>query len=500
MLVFKIDKEMQELSKWFNELLNDDMSLSPVAHVITESICTNGTEQPVSPNEYSSVVIPAGEELGIVLRQSATDLAILDSFRRLRDGSMGVLEQRSKVTVGSRLISINGADLAPLTFKELKKVITFTKNVDRLFVFKLYEAKRRRQSEKRSNSAQAQLTHSIFVRGKAQGYSMEKKQSLESNDPSSLHMYQSIPSPKGVIQIACGLRHTILLTESGRLFSFGHGECGRLGLGDEYTREHPTLLKSLSHYQVSNVACGRDHSVAVTSEGKAFSWGWGEGGRLAVGYEAEMVLWPTAVEFHPNAPPNLFFARASCGREHTLLITTIGTLYIAGIQVVFKNGQMTNRVNLHPKYVPLADQYVVEARGGAAHSVILTTEGQVLTFGFGGSGALGHGDEETIDKPRVVQGIKDICQISCGDWHTVCVGKDGSLWTWGDNESGELGAGEVGMKVLSPQQVTYFEHADPNIVANSNVLVVDAACGPQSTAVVTADNAVSNSLGSEVLK
>ena len=87
------------------------------------------------------------------------------------------------------------------------------------------------------------------------------------------------------MQVACGHRHSALITAQGLLYTFGHGECGRLGHGNENTLAVPCVVQYFldRSITVTDVACGHEHTLAVTPSGEAFAWGWGEAGRLGIG-------------------------------------------------------------------------------------------------------------------------------------------------------------------------------------------------------------------------
>ena len=71
---------------------------------------------------------------------------------------------------------------------------------------------------------------------------------------------------------------------------------------------------------------------------------------------------------------------------------------------------------------------------GAAHTVAVTPNGEVYTWGSGDRGRLGHGDEVGVDKPKqVVTGSlvgKEVVHVACGLWHTALVTSEGELHTW----------------------------------------------------------------------
>src|SRR5690606_28503827 len=83
------------------------------------------------------------------------------------------------------------------------------------------------------------------------------------------------------------------------------------------------------------------------------------------------------------------------------------------------------------------------------HSVFLTKEGHIYTRGLNSNGQLGLGD--TINRyrnedclvPFHVQALKDIIDIEVGMHHTLCLDKDGHVYAFGDNKSGQLGLGDT---------------------------------------------------------
>jgi len=67
--------------------------------------------------------------------------------------------------------------------------------------------------------------------------------------------------------------HSAAVTKCGLLYTWGHGKSGRLGHGDEVTCMLPTRVEGLAHHTVTEVATAESHTVALTSSGEVFSWG-----------------------------------------------------------------------------------------------------------------------------------------------------------------------------------------------------------------------------------
>ncbi len=93
--------------------------------------------------------------------------------------------------------------------------------------------------------------------------------------------------------------HTFILKESGELFVFGHNNCGQLGLGDNNSRNKPTLLTSLmplaqveskiakipysTDPTIRQIVCGRNHSFILKESGELFAFGGNDYGELGLG-------------------------------------------------------------------------------------------------------------------------------------------------------------------------------------------------------------------------
>ncbi|KAJ8551330.1 hypothetical protein K7X08_000700 [Anisodus acutangulus] len=210
-----------------------------------------------------------------------------------------------------------------------------------------------------------------------------------------------------VQNIACGGRHAALVTKQGEIFSWGKESGGRLGHGIDSDVLHPKLIDSLSHSNIELVACGENHTCAVTLSGDLYTWGDGDFGLL--GHGNEVSHW---VPKRVNGP-------------------------LEGI---------------HASYISC----------GPWHTAVVTSAGQLFTFGDGTFGVLGHGDRKSVSKPREVESLKGLRTVraACGVWHTaavveVMVGSSsssncssGKLFTWGDGDKGRLGHGDKESKLV----------------------------------------------------
>ena len=77
----------------------------------------------------------------------------------------------------------------------------------------------------------------------------------------------------------------MFVTDNGIVMTCGQGELGCLGHGDWSSSSKPKLIEALLSFDVTSVSCGNTHVAVVTSDGMVFSWGCGEDGRLGLGDE-----------------------------------------------------------------------------------------------------------------------------------------------------------------------------------------------------------------------
>jgi len=242
----------------------------------------------------------------------------------------------------------------------------------------------------------------------------------------------------GVKQIACGSGHTVVLTTDGEVFTWGRGDDGRLGHGDNGWKYVPRITQSLTGQVVVQVTCGSYHTAAVTSDGSLHTWGGGMYGKLGHGSEAGCSN-PKRVE----GLAGLCVSQIACGSRHTVIITSAGATYSWGDM---ENGVAGHGASEGHQYTPrlverLAGKNIVQISACGFHTACLSDIGELYTWGEGNFGRLGHGTESNCHTPRLVESIlgKKPRQVSCGGFHSAVVTDDGKLYTFGGGEHGQLG-------------------------------------------------------------
>ena len=99
--------------------------------------------------------------------------------------------------------------------------------------------------------------------------------------------------------LSCGDEHTAVVTSTGRLFTFGSNEFGQLGLGHSNNVLRPSCVKCIKPDRVQVVACGKTHTIIATESGRLFGFGSNNEGQLGIGLkDGESVDQPLEIIIH----------------------------------------------------------------------------------------------------------------------------------------------------------------------------------------------------------
>jgi alpha-tubulin suppressor-like RCC1 family protein len=237
-----------------------------------------------------------------------------------------------------------------------------------------------------------------------------------------------------ITMIACSMSSTICTAENGSVYTWGSGEHGVLGQGNEDDSWSPKQIKELIGVDVEFVAAGDSHLFAATGEGETYAWGWNACSQLGLGHEED--------QYKPHI--------------------------VEGLR----------------------GKNVISLSAGAIHSIAVVTElspggvgdiSVVYSWGSNMQGQIGQGKTVKICKtPTVVTGIPQMTAVSCGSMHSCLLSDQSDLWVAGYNNFGQLGcenpAGGLDYKdVFQPCQ--WFKESGKKVRTIS--------CGGQHTAVLS---------------
>ncbi|KAL4238144.1 hypothetical protein ACF0H5_002856 [Mactra antiquata] len=256
-----------------------------------------------------------------------------------------------------------------------------------------------------------------------------------------------------VTSIACGMQHTIALTQQG-LYGWGASKYGQVGLGTRHTYTRPMPLEEMSKINCIAVDCGQYHSVALTEDANVYSWGWGVHGQLGHGDTEEMLI-PKLV----SSLTNMSIVKVATGYCHTLALNSQGEVYSFGCGFFGQLGLGTSSKHTLPVKISLLPEKIETIGTKFFHNVAVDTKNRVFQWGCHPHGLRhfvmsqrrsrhsGHNAFEQADghlRPRIVDTTYlngKIKHVSCGSFHSCLVTKDGDVYTWGKNLDGQLGNG-----------------------------------------------------------
>ena len=208
---------------------------------------------------------------------------------------------------------------------------------------------------------------------------------------------------------------------------------------------------------IVDLACGWKHTVAVDSNGVAWSFGELGFGRLGLGDVMASVL------ISLNGPATEGSSKFGFGFGMTATGDLCATIPHPIMMTMGDQGEQADEfdepcgMTLKPELEPQAQvaREIVKVRSCAAgdfHSAFLSRTGELFTCGRGEYGRLGHGDHEDVWQPKVVRALAPTSQqghrcrlwlVACGEAHTVVAAADGRVFTCGSNRAGALGHGDT---------------------------------------------------------
>lgn len=93
----------------------------------------------------------------------------------------------------------------------------------------------------------------------------------------SMGLFKIDVEPYKIVSIVSGWDHCLALDNKGRVRSWGSGQNGKLGTGNEESVSVPTVVNALCGVHVISISAGCEHSAAVTDDGVVYTWGHGDG-------------------------------------------------------------------------------------------------------------------------------------------------------------------------------------------------------------------------------
>jgi alpha-tubulin suppressor-like RCC1 family protein len=237
--------------------------------------------------------------------------------------------------------------------------------------------------------------------------------------------------------VSAGWDHSLGLTLSGIIYTWGAGSSGQLGngLGSGSVGEPVTVVGGITNWSAGSA--GRFHSLGLRANGVIYAWGRGANGQLGDGTAINRSSPVIVVGGITN------WSTISAGRYFSLGLTNTGVLYAWGAGASGRLGDGTAISRSSPVTVVggITNWSAISAVGG--HSLGLTSSGVLYAWGENLFGTLGDGTTINKSSPvTVVGGITNWSAVSAGGYHSLALTDTGVLYAWGLNNNGQLGTNE----------------------------------------------------------
>ncbi|POM75954.1 Hypothetical protein PHPALM_6866 [Phytophthora palmivora] len=238
-----------------------------------------------------------------------------------------------------------------------------------------------------------------------------------------------------ITQVSGGQRFFASVTENGSLFTWGDSSGGRLGYaiadGDSRRVSLPQRVFALERHTIIQVACGAFHTLVTDLNGHVFGWGSnarGQLGFLSPGFPSTAIETPSVV----GDLRGLYMSSVACGEYHSLALSSDGRVFSWGCNKYGKLGRTADSLldMVQPRQIDAdwtgwamdmksrignGERYVVRRiAAGKDHSLAISNDGAGFTWGRGDSGQLGHGCYMDVSEPKQVMALSAAISEKCG--------------------------------------------------------------------------------------
>ena len=355
------------------------------------------------------------------------------------------------------------------------------------------------------------------------------------NDPTNISIYNNLKA----IKVSCGNEHSLILAQDKNVYGIGNNEGGLLGINNNKIKTYkPIKINFLNKInknrnenyngKIKDISCGTMHNLALTEDGKVFSWGYLQGGQLGLpsdflinankkvnSYNNLYISNPTLIPYFKNN--NIKISQIACGEAHSLALNNKGNIYSWGFG---SNGQLGlgfcedcfepgeglvksrifepnliqsfrdyNKNNNEIKSYNYSNIKINEIKCGKTFSMFISDNKNLFACGINDLGQLGFKDQENKELlfnpemqcfdyiyPSLLRCFnnKKVEKISCGEGHCLAIVNDlssntQSVWSWGNNNFGQIGHGLM-VKVSLPREIEYLTEYNMNYFS-------DVSCG-----------------------
>ena len=262
-----------------------------------------------------------------------------------------------------------------------------------------------------------------------------------------------------ITDIIASTNNSFAINTGGEVRAWGYNKNGQLGDGSNLDRDTPAQVGGING--VKQIAAGTIHVLALKEDGNVLAWGTNSFGQFGNGTTTDTLTTPVQVHNLTN------ITQVAAGYYHSLALKSNGEVLAFGNNPNGQLGDGTTKNSSTPVQVSGLSG-VKQIESGIYHSLALKTDGKIWSWGLNSYGQLGDGTTSYQSKPVQVNNLTNITQVAAGFRHSLALDKDGKVYAWGENRYGQLGDGTTANRLI-PGQVsnltgitqisTVFEHS-----------------------------------------
>lgn len=265
-----------------------------------------------------------------------------------------------------------------------------------------------------------------------------------------------VPGLSGIVQLQAGHLYSLALKDDGTVWVWGTNGNGQLCQDSSVSLSNvPVQVSGLTN--ITAIAAGDRHCLVLKNDGTVWGWGYNSYGQLGNGSTIEAQRSPVQVSGLSGV------VAVTAGYWHSLALKSDGTVWAWGNNTSGQLGNNSTTNSSTPVQVGSLSQ--VDEIYAAGFNSAAIIDGEVWAWGGWGDGQLGPDASEASSKiPQQLAGLSDITNLGGAGSFFIALKDDGTVWSWGRNDLGQLGIGTTSTNVSNPTQIAGLS----NIIAISD--------------------------------
>ena len=234
--------------------------------------------------------------------------------------------------------------------------------------------------------------------------------------------------------VSAGNAHAVAVRTDGTLWAWGLNTYGQVGDGTNTQRTSPVQIGALTTWAAA--VAGYQHTIALKTDGTLWAWGYNNDGELGQGTSDTLTTHTAPVQVGSVAT----WTGISTGAYHILATRSDGTLWAWGYNFYGQIGNGTTTTTTAPVQIGTATTWSTIS-AGYYFSLATRTDGTLWLWGRNVEGQLGDGTLTQRTAPGQLGTGTNWLNVQAGGYQVLATKADATLWSWGQNLTGQLGQG-----------------------------------------------------------